>query len=147
MSRFSIQWEIHSLQKAPSYIFAFKLQGALSSVVPVLSLSLYVDSSYRHCRSHFVQEPRDLSTRHHNSFHYAYIMNINHEPFGLGGRNSRIAHLSLSLYPIKGTTHKLISSLNSLCIHMLEQPFTFMFSVVTYVEKISNGDSGHVGDW
>lgn len=97
MSRFSIQWEIHSLQKAPSYIFAFKLQGALSTVVPVLSLSLYVDSSYRHCRSHFVQEPRDLSTRHHNSFHYAYIMNINHEPFGLGGRNSRIAHLSLSL--------------------------------------------------
>lgn len=62
---------------------------------PYFLFPFYADSSYRHCRSHFVQEPRDLGTRHHNSFHYAYIMNINHEPFGLGGRNSGIAHLSV----------------------------------------------------
>lgn len=144
MSRFSIQWEIHSLQKAPSYIFAFKLQGALSSVVPVLSLSLYVDSSYRHCRSHFVQEPRDLSTRHHNSFHYAYIMNINHEPFGLGGRNSRIAHLSLSYK--RG--HIQIDIVTKQLVHSYARTTLYFYVFCCYLcRKNHDADSECSGEW
>ncbi|GIY09419.1 hypothetical protein CDAR_110591 [Caerostris darwini] len=61
----------------------FKVARALSSGASthLPRRTLYADSSQPHCGSHFVQEPRDPGTRHHNSFHYAYIMNINHEPF------------------------------------------------------------------